>query len=236
MKLKIAWIKNICLIMLGFVLLTGGRLQTVEASQVAIVPMQLQQGSLISLKIPQFDAGMSSESMAMFNEQFRQTVMQPLRNFESVAYETRLAPQLPAAVKNAMTFTADYEVFRSDERIASITQIIYQFTGGAHGMSLLIGYTIDLMNERRMQLPHLFAAGTNYAERLNRFIREEGAKRKLPMWGFKGIDDESAFYLNDKGIVLFFQQYEIAPYSEGIIRMLIPYSRVADILRPEILR
>jgi hypothetical protein len=235
MKLRSAWIKNICLTMFGLVLLTSG-LQAAEARQIVIVPMQLQQGSLVSLKIPQFDAGMSSESMAMFNEQLRQTVMQHLRKFEPVVYETRRVPQLPVSVKNAMTFTADYEVFRSDERIVSITQLIYQFTGGAHGMSLLIGYTIDLVNERRMQLPHLFAAGTNYPERLNWFIREEGAKRKLPMWEFKGIDDDSAFYLNDEGIVLFFQQYEIAPYSEGIIRMLIPYSRVADILRSEILR
>ena len=236
MKQGSVWNRNVCLIMLGFVLLTGGGLQAVEASPVVIVPMQLQQGSLISLKIPQLDSGMPGENMAIFNEHYRQVVLQRLREFDPVAYETRLVPQLPAAVKNALVFVADYEVFRSDMTIVSLTQKIYQFTGGAHGMTWQTGHTIDLVSAQRLLLPDLFRTGSNYAERLNRFVREQGAAKNLPMWEYKGIGTDSAFYLNDDGIVLFFQPYEVAPYSEGIVRMMIPYRLVADILRPEIFR
>ena len=235
MKLRSAWIKNICLIMFGLVLLTSG-LQAAEASPVVIVPMQLQQGSLVSVRIPQFDGGMPGEAMAMFNERYRQVVLQRLREFEPIAYETRLMPQLPAAVKNALMFMAEYEVFRSDATIVSLTQKVYQFSGGAHGMTWQTGHTIDIVNAKQLLLPELFAAGSDYAERLNRFVREQGAARNLPMWEFKGVGVKSAFYLNEDGVVLFFQPYEVAPYSEGVVHMLIPYRLLADILRPEILR
>lgn len=103
-------------------------------------------------------------------------------------------------------------------------------------MTWQTGHTIDLVSAQRLLLPDLFRTGSNYAERLNRFVREQGAAKNLPMWEYKGIGTDSAFYLNDDGIVLFFQPYEVAPYSEGIVRMMIPYRLVADILRPEIFR
>ena len=236
MLLAGVWLRRGCLIAIGMFLLGGVWLATAAAAPALIVPMQVQQGSLVSLKIPQFDSGMSGAAMAMFNEQYRQEIFRRLHEFEAVAYETRLTPKLPAAVKSAMKFMADYEVFRSDARLVSLTQKVYQFTGGAHGMSWQIGHTIDLETARRIELPDLFAYGAPFAERLTRLVREEGAARNLPMWNFKGIGDNAAFYLHEDAIVLFFQPYEVAPYSEGIVSMRIPVSMLEDILRPEYFR
>ena len=228
--------KICCLILLALLCFNVVSLRMAVAAPALIVPMQVQQGSLVSLKIPQFDSGMSGAAMAMFNEQYRQEIFRRLREFEPVAYETRLTPKLPAAVKRAMVFRADYEVFRSDARLVSLTQKVYQFTGGAHGMSWQIGSTIDLENARRIELSELFVYGAPYAERLTHLVREEGAARNLPMWNFKGIGANAAFYLHEDAIVLFFQPYEVAPYSEGIVSMRIPVSMLEDILRPEYFR
>ena len=35
--------------------------------------------------------------------------------------------------------------------------------------------------------------------------------------------NEDSFYLTSKGIIIYFQQYDIAPYSTGIPEFLIPY-------------
>ena len=129
-------------------------------------------------------------------------------------------------------FAAEYEVFRSDANIISLIQRVYQFTGGAHGMTIQTGHTIDRTSGRQLTLADLFVTGANYAERMNRFVLEEGRTRKLAMWDFKGIGEKAAFYLSDTGIVLFFQQYEIAPYSAGIVQMQIPYELMKDILQP----
>lgn len=233
MKMRCSLIEKIFLTITSVVLLTAGLPRVTAAAPPVVVPMQVQQGSLVSLKIPQLDSGMPGETMALFNEHHRQVVFKRLREFESVAYETRLVPQLPDAVKNALVFMADYELFLNDEKVISLTQKIYQFTGGAHGMTWLTGHTIDVTAGRSLLLPDLFTSPKNYRERLNQFVRAEGVARNLPMWGFEGVRDDSKFYLNETGIVLFFQQYEIAPYSEGIVRVLVPYPQVADILRSE---
>ena len=32
------------------------------------------------------------------------------------------------------------------------------------------------------------------------------------------------FYYNDRGLVFIFEQYQVAPYSSGIIEVIVPYS------------
>jgi hypothetical protein len=36
--------------------------------------------------------------------------------------------------------------------------------------------------------------------------------------------DKSSFYLSPEGITIYYQQYDIAPYSSGIAEFTIPYS------------
>ena len=45
---------------------------------------------------------------------------------------------------------------------------------------------------------------------------------------FKGIGDNVQYYLTKDDIVIFFQLYEIAPYSAGIPEFKIPYSVFKD--------
>ena len=53
-----------------------------------------------------------------------------------------------------------------------------------------------------------------------------------PELGFKTIDDNQPFYLTDGGLVVYFGQYEIAPYYVGIPEFKIPFSRLKDSIEP----
>ena len=231
----VVWVRmnfrsGLLILCMALALTQAGPVLAVSPAQ--IVPMQLQQGEFISVQIPQFDRGLAPEMMSQLNEVLRQSVLQRLQSFESVAYHTRTVDSMPESIRASLTFRAEYEVFRSDAKIISLIQRVYQFTGGAHGMTIQTGHTIDRTSGRQLTLADLFVTGANYAERMNRFVLEEGRTRKLPMWDFKGIGEKAAFYLSDTGIVLFFQQYEIAPYSAGIVQMQIPYELMKDILQP----
>ncbi len=206
---------------------TGLAAETVEIST-----LQIQQGTLISAKIPQFSSGLAPELLSLHNEKFRQLVFGDLAEFELIAFKTRLAPHLPESIKTGLTLMSEYEVFRNDQQVISLVQRVYQYTGGAHGMTLQTAYTIDLVTGRNQFLADLFVSGSDYAERLSRIVRKVGVDRKLPLWDFKGIGAHSTFFLSDEGLVLFFQPYEIAPYSEGIVKILVPYGNLADILQP----
>jgi hypothetical protein len=227
---------NACFILMLLIVMVLSVTMVTSAEGAVVVPMQLQQGKLISAQIPQFNSGLPPESMSRLNEVFRQVVLQQLQSFETVAYKTRLIDSMPESVKSGLTFMAEYDVFRADAQIVSLIQRVYQFTGGAHGMTVQKGHTIDMISGRRLNLADLFIPSASYAERMTRFVLEEGRARQLPMWDFKGIGAQSAFYLSDAGVVLFFQQYEIAPYSAGIIQMQVPYELLADILQPGIAR
>ncbi len=204
------------------------------AAAVLVTPLKIEQGDFFVATIPQFESGMEPRLLSKFNESYRNVVLQAFDKFETVALKMRADSQIPDHMKNAMTFRAGYEVFRNDERFVSVTQKTYQYTGGAHGMSWMSASTLDLRTGSEYDLADLFVSGADYASRLNEVVRREGLARKLPLWGFKGVGTGSGFYLTNDGVVLFFQLYEIAPYSEGFVKMLIPYQELADILRVEI--
>jgi len=219
---------------LGLILFLFGWTERSAAAAMVIVPLQLQQESLISAKIPQFIDGFAPAVISYHNEKFRQLVFASLADFEQIAVKTRLAPELPEQMKNAITLIAEYEVCRNDEKVISLVQRIYQYTGGAHGMTTQTGSTVDRLTGKSWSLADLFVPGADYGGRLTAIVRKVGADRKLPMWDFRGIGVHSAFFLSDEGLVLFFQPYEIAPYSEGIVKIVIPYAKLSDIFRAEL--
>ena len=202
---------------------------TVEAAM-AVAPMRIAQGVWVQATLPQLQNGLPPQSLIELNELFRNRVLTVYRHFEQAALETRADPRLPEHMKEALTFHADYEVFRNDSRFVSLGQTIYQYTGGAHGMSFISAATIQLPSGRLCRLSDLFVVGANYQERLDGIVRREGASRGLPLWDFHGVKADSGFYLTDEGLVLYFQPYEIAPYSEGIVKILVRYQEVADLL------
>jgi hypothetical protein len=202
------------------------------AAAVTVEPLKMEQGTYLAATIPQYSSGMDAVFLSGFNESYRQVVLAAFSQFEPVALEMRASRQIPDHMKNALTFRAGYEIFRNDSSFVSLTQTTYQYTGGAHGSSRLSASTVRLETGLEVKLPDLFLDGADFTGRLSEGVLREGAVRKLPLWGFTGVRPDAAFYLTDAGLVLFFQQYEIAPYSEGIVRILYPYRELSDILQP----
>ena len=108
----------------------------------------------------------------------------------------------------------------------------YEFTGGAHGNTLRYSDTWSLQKGIQIKLNSLFA-NQNYKEYIIMTINQQIAEqikngtnqyfenyRQLVTQYF----NENSFYLTPEGIVIFYQQYEIAPYSSGIPTFTIPYS------------
>ena len=200
------------------------------AAAARVEPLQLTCGKWMSASIPQLQNDLPPERLSALNEMLRQVVLTAYGQFEQAALETRADSRLPEHLKNALTFRANYEIFRNDRQFVSVGQLVYQFTGGAHGMSFLTASTVSVSSGRTISLADLFLPGSNYRERLDGTVRRVGAARGLPLWGYNGVKETANYYLTDKGLVLFFQPYEIAPYSEGIVRIMAPYQELADIL------
>ncbi len=108
----------------------------------------------------------------------------------------------------------------------------YTYTGGAHGATIRASDSWDLRTGRRLRLGSLFARGTGYRRRVLELIEKQADKDMKENPGvyfedyraliFEHFDPES-FYMTPKGLAFYYQQYEIAPYSSGIIVFEIPY-------------
>lgn len=121
---------------------------------------------------------------------------------------------------------AKYLVKNNDNKILSLYIEYYQFTGGAHGITTRIPYNIDIKTGNLLSLNDLFKSGFNYKDILNKEIKRQIALEPEKYFDngaiFKGVKDNDTFYIEDGYLIMFYGQYELAPYVAGIIEFKIP--------------
>ncbi|MDD2377090.1 MAG: DUF3298 and DUF4163 domain-containing protein [Clostridia bacterium] len=111
----------------------------------------------------------------------------------------------------------------------------YQYTGGAHGSTLRLSSTHSLQNGNIITLKDLFKNNTNYKDLIIQQLQLEAEQNLVLNPGiyfdnYKTLIaenfNEDSFYLSPKTINYYYQQYEIAPYSTGIVVFSIPYEKL----------
>lgn len=128
----------------------------------------------------------------------------------------------------------NYKIAYNKNNILSIPLTMYEFTGGAHGLTNIKSFNYDLVKEKELKLEDLFKANSNYKEVINNHIKEEISKQPenyfQGQYGFSSIKDNQDFYISDEGIVIYFSLYDIAPYSSGIPMFTITWDEIIDYL------
>jgi hypothetical protein len=139
-------------------------------------------------------------------------------------------------------------------RVVSYIANAYQFTGGAHGMSMIETFNYDVKNGNFITLQTLFE-DTTALEPISKFAKHkivnkyykknEGESTLRPFekkWVKRGtapiIKNYRHFYFagkNDQqptGIEIIFSPYQVGPHSFGIPKVFIPDSVFYDDLNP----
>lgn len=107
----------------------------------------------------------------------------------------------------------------------------YSYTGGAHGITVRASYTFYLPQGREVNLCSFFGVNEDCRMKILKHILKQAEQNVTENPGIYFEDyqsliaknfDKNNFYLTPNGIVIYFQQYEIAPYSTGIVEFLIP--------------
>lgn len=137
-------------------------------------------------------------------------------------------------------------IARHDERVVSLISLSSVYSGGTHPNSVQVAYNLDIENRRILRLEDvILEAG---AGELVTLVRA-GVDEKFAMIdGGNGLFDDYAatidtsmaygnmtayWYLNDVGLVVFYNQYELGPYAAGIIKVELPYETLDGILSPD---
>jgi len=113
---------------------------------------------------------------------------------------------------------------------------IENYTGGAHGLYNANYFNIDLRTGKLIGENDLFKGG--YEKQITELLENKAKTTKNSMGDeimlFEPVDIQpnGNFYFTNEGIVYVYNQYEIAPYSEGLIEIIIPYENVQDLIAP----
>lgn len=138
------------------------------------------------------------------------------------------------------SLSIDYATPHRTDHYLAIPFTGYEYTGGAHGMPLILPLVIDLSSGRRVQPEGLFAPGSRWVERLSEHCLAELQGRDLlstdDQWLQEGTapkpENYSLLFPGPEGLTVTFAPYSVAPYAAGIQEVVIPYAELAGLLNP----
>lgn len=163
------------------------------------------------------------------NNRYLLNVKSFLRYSESVLYPMAVE-QYKDALKNDFpfrTFSAvlNYTVTFNHDGLLSLYGDRYEYTGGAHGITKRGSDTWELKKGAVLPLSNFFPQRPDYEEYIiAQIIKQANADmQENPYIYFENYQElikknfnKQNYYLTQKGIVIYYQQYEIAPYATGI--------------------
>ncbi len=148
-----------------------------------------------------------------------------------VEYEYSVANDFPIRQFEAFV---DFTVTYNQNCMLSLYFDQYEYAGGAHGLTYRYSDTWNLSKSKRMDLVDFFPGRNQYKkyliETINKQIAAEVAKGNGMFFeNYEKLVSENlktnSFYLSEEGVVIYFQQYDIAPYAAGIPTFVIPYGQ-----------
>ncbi|WP_445491185.1 DUF3298 domain-containing protein [Niallia sp. 03133] len=126
-------------------------------------------------------------------------------------------------------YVTNFEVKYNHKNKLSILFNDYQFTGGAHGNTIITTYNFNLQNGDIYTLDDFFTSPQTY-KKVTAY--EKNYMLKYPdifypetkeFYSFT-VTNQTSFYFADDGLYLIFQQYEVGPYVSGKPIIKIPTS------------
>lgn len=143
--------------------------------------------------------------------------------------------------------TVGYEVALAKDDLIGIEFTVSDYeAGAAHPNSYTEIVNFDLKNGKSLKLADLFTPGSKYIQTLSTYCiqdlkkqaKDQGADAMLDDdWIKRGAGAELANYANwaitKKGLRITFDPYQVAAYAAGPQNVLVPYSALKEILKPD---
>lgn len=188
------------------------------------------------IEYPQFSSMRFQRTLNRINQFYRTKALDYQKYLKTSFYDDAVA-QYEDSIKNhypvrAFEAVLAYKMTYNKNCTISLYFDKYEFTGGAHGNTIRNSDSWYLPTGRRISLNELFSRSINPRTYIINVINTQIAEqiKNGNNIYFENYQENvakyfnpSSFYLTDQGIVIYFQQYEIAPYSSGIPEFLIPY-------------
>ncbi len=134
-----------------------------------------------------------------------------------------------------------YEIiYASDELISVLFYVDGYSWGAAHGYHSPLTLNYDLKRGRVLKLADLFKPSSKYLHKIAHYCIDD-LSRQLDRYFKEDSKSEGAsplaqnyraWVITPNGLVVIFEEYQVASYAEGEPKVLIPYEYLGDIINP----
>lgn len=189
---------------------------------------------IYKINYPSFLTTCSAEAAQSINEYYAYTAKSAQEYCRTVLY-----PQAVESARyiqdsrpfNSYTVEIDYKITYNSACITSLYTDTYTYMGGAHGETKRTSDTWSFETGEKLRLNDIYPLTPASLHRLQENI-ELQIRERLKVSPSTYFDDYSSllqdffnpnsFYLGPSGFVIYYQQYDIAPYATGLPEFLIP--------------
>lgn len=130
---------------------------------------------------------------------------------------------------------SDYAITFNKNQAISIILNLYAYEGNTSlKYNDLYSYNIDLLSGNQLLLKDIFRPGVNYLKLVSDFINYQISQNPDAFYPDTVVDipKDQAFYLTDKGIVIYFALDEIAPQEAGIPKFVLEFTNFESYVNP----
>ncbi|OCL26696.1 hypothetical protein U472_12030 [Orenia metallireducens] len=181
----------------------------------------------IDLKIPKISGMKNKKLQNRLNRTFKNKIVNFSNNLKNIAKKHNKDAQDYEFPIYPYQSSTDYQVYYNKDNILSLTITYYEYTGGAHGNYFKEAFNINLHTGKELSLGDLLGKNKDYQKTINDKIKNKIRKHQELYFAddthnLKILSKNSNFYLQENNLVIYFQVYEIAPYSTGTPEFKIP--------------
>ena len=198
----------------------------------------------LNVQYPTFDESLSGAKLA--NETIKQNLNLRIAQFKKDADETAKAPtDLPKDIKSTLDGSASVE-YETDRFVSMYFGAEWYMRGAAHGTHTIDTYIFDKKLGKVVDITDLFISGSGYLQFLSTYAKadliaqsKEGDlgltfNEQMLNAGTEGIFDNFRLMLPTKdGLVVYFTEYQVAPYAAGSQQVVVPYDKLKPYINPD---
>jgi len=155
-------------------------------------------------------------------------------------YRDKMKSFGPAPIQAQSTFDLKYEQTAPAGNIFSIKFTMEGYVAGmAHPYHVIRSANFDLEKGKDIALSDLFTANSDYLKTIANYCSDELSKRDI---GFTDMfkqgadptpDNYQEWNIASDGLVITFNEYQVAPYVSGPQTVTVPYSELKSLVDPK---
>lgn len=215
-----------------------------EATSEAVEIKEESSAYSIAIAYPAFTEALPGAKEA--NQIIKNDLDLRIAQFKKDANETFDAPtSLPPEIKSTAQGSGSIE-YETDRYVSLYFGAEWYMRGAAHGMHTTNTYIFDKKLQKLVDITDLFASGSGYLPFLSKYSYDDLlAQSKLSGTGFlydeqmlragtEGTFDNFHLVLPTRdGLMIYFTEYQVAPYAAGPQQVVVPYEKLKPYINPE---